>query len=58
MDETGLDKRAANHQPLTPLDFLRRSALVYPTKTACIYGAKRITYRELEQRARRLASAL
>ena len=58
MDETGLAKRTANHQPLTPLDFLRRAAQVYPTKAACIYGARRVTYRELEQRARRLASAL
>ncbi|WP_431856261.1 acyl-CoA synthetase [Azospirillum sp.] len=58
VDETGLNKRAANHQPLTPLDFLCRSAQVYPTKTACIYGDYRLTYRELEQRARRLASAL
>jgi len=58
VDETGLNKRAANHQPLTPLDFLRRSAQVYPGKIACIYGARRITYRELDARARRLASAL
>ena len=34
---TGLGKNAANHQPLTPIDFIIRSAQVYPDKTAIIY---------------------
>jgi len=58
VDETGLSKRVANHQPLTPLDFLRRAAQVYPGKVACIYGAQRTTYGALYDRARRLAGAL
>ena len=29
-DETGLEKCAANHVPLTPLSFLRRAAQVFP----------------------------
>lgn len=33
----GLGKTEANHQPLTPIDFLIRSAQVYPDKTAIIY---------------------
>ncbi|WP_207460460.1 acyl-CoA synthetase [Azospirillum sp. SYSU D00513] len=53
-----LPKRTANHVPLTPLDFLRRSALVYPTKTAVVYGQLRRSYAELYARARALASAL
>lgn len=34
---TGLGKNPANHQPLTPIDFIIRSAQVYPDKTAIIY---------------------
>ncbi len=34
---TGLGKNAANHQPLTPIDFIIRSAQVYPDRTAIIY---------------------
>lgn len=28
----GLQKRAANYVPLTPLDFLRRTATIYPRR--------------------------
>jgi fatty-acyl-CoA synthase len=56
--DTHLDRVAANHQPLTPLTFLRRAALVYPDKLAVIHGDRRITYRDFYGRARRLASAL
>ncbi|MGO3219710.1 MAG: AMP-binding protein [Psychrobacter celer] len=34
---TGLGKNPANYQPLTPIDFIIRSAQVYPDKTAIIY---------------------
>ena len=53
-----LDPNAANSAPLTPLDFLRRAAAVYPDKIAVIHGSQRMTYRELYARSRRLASAL
>src|SRR5207245_10618038 len=43
---------------LTPVAFLRRSAYVFPDKTAVVHGARRYTYRELEARSNRLASAL
>ncbi len=43
---------------LTPIDFLRRSALVYPDKTAVVHGDRRYSYAELELRVRRLTSAL
>jgi fatty-acyl-CoA synthase len=43
---------------LTPLSFLRRSAYVFPEKVAVVHGERRTTYRELEQRVNRLASAL
>jgi len=48
----------ANFAPLTPVTFLTRAAAVHPDHVAAIHGARRITYRELEERARRLASAL
>jgi fatty-acyl-CoA synthase len=56
--EIGLDKNTANHVPLSPLSFLKRSATVYPDKIAVIHGEKKYTYREFYTRCRRLASAL
>jgi len=44
--------------PLTPLDFLARSAYVYPDKVAVVDGDKSYTYREFNERVHRLASAL
>jgi fatty-acyl-CoA synthase len=43
---------------LTPLSFLRRSAYLFPEKTAVIYGDRRYTYKEFEERVNRLASRL
>ena len=56
--ESGLDRVAANHQPLTPLSFLERAARTFPTRTAIIHGRQRIDYATFYARARRLASAL
>src|ERR1051325_5795922 len=56
--ETGLDKNPANYVPLSPIGFLRRSAAVYPQRTAVIHGDRGYTWGETEQRCRRLASAL
>lgn len=56
--DTHLGRVEANYQPLTPLTFLKRSALVYPDKTAIIHGDRLFTYRQFYERARRLASAL
>jgi fatty-acyl-CoA synthase len=43
---------------LTPVDFLRRSARVFPNKTAVVHGDRRFTYAQLEERVDRLASGL
>src|SRR5271163_1510941 len=56
--DNGLDRNAANFQPLTPLSFLARAADVHPEETAIIHGARSLTYREFFARAKRLASAL
>ena len=56
--EQHLDRNAANYVPLSPLAFLRRSATVYPDKVAIVHGDVRITYRQMHERCRRLASAL
>jgi fatty-acyl-CoA synthase len=53
-----LDKTPANHQPLTPLAFLERSAATYPAHPAVVHGGVRYTYAELYARTRRLGSAL
>jgi fatty-acyl-CoA synthase len=43
---------------LTPVSFLRRSACIYPEKTAVVHGGRRYTYRQFEERVNRLASRL
>ncbi|WP_375409320.1 acyl-CoA synthetase [uncultured Methylobacterium sp.] len=53
-----LDRNPANYQPLTPLSYLDRAALVFPERVAIIHGPLRRTYAELDRRCRRLASAL
>ncbi len=56
--DIGLDRRAANHVPLSPLSFLARAAVVHAGKTAVVHGDQRLTYAEFALRVRRLASAL
>ena len=56
--EAWLERREANHVPLSPLTFLERAAKVYPHKVAVVYDDRRTPYVELYQRCRRLASAL
>jgi len=60
---TGLGKNAANHQPLTPIDFIIRSAQVYPDKTAIIYDDLEHnnlmqTWQQTYDRCRQLADGL
>ena len=57
-DETGLDKCAANHVPLSPLSHLRRAADIFANRTAVVYGAHRVSYAQYYDRCTRLASGL
>ena len=50
--------KSVSYTALSPLSFLERSARVWPGKTAVIYGARRLTYRELAAEAQRVAGAL
>src|ERR1044072_6937129 len=43
---------------LSPISFLRRSASVFPDRTAVVHGERRYTYREFEDRVDRLVRAL
>ena len=56
--ERDLPRTRANFVPLSPIDFLARSADVYPAKIAVRHGARAFTYAEFAARCRRLASAL
>src|SRR5258708_5626655 len=56
--ERDLDKNAANYATLTPLQFLERTASVYPERLALVHGPRRQTWAETYERCRRLASAL
>jgi fatty-acyl-CoA synthase len=56
--DKGLEKGPANFEPLTPLSFLERSALIYPKHPCTRHGDSVLTYAETYARARRLAEAL
>ncbi len=56
--DIGLDRNAANFQPLTPLSFLERAAANFPDHTAIIHGKGQWNYRDFYARSRRLASVL
>ncbi len=56
--DIGLDQNPANYQPLTPLTFLERAALVFPKHTAIIHGKLRRDYAGLYMRCRQFASVL
>ena len=56
--ERDLDRTPANYAALTPLQFIERTASVYPDHVALIHGQRRQTWAETYTRCRRLASAL
>jgi fatty-acyl-CoA synthase len=56
--DTGLDRNAANYQPMTPLSHLARAASTYPDTIAVIHGKARMNYAEFYGRCRRLGAAL
>ena len=48
--EVALPALKANYTPLSPLSFLRRSADVYPKRTAVIHGDRTLSWHECYQR--------
>ena len=58
MYRDGLEKCSANYAPLTPIDFLYRSAATYPDRLAVIDGDREVTWAQLLDRCKQLASAL
>ena len=56
--DIGLNQNPANYQPLTPLTFLERAALVFPKHTAIIHGKLRRDYAGLYMRCCQFASVL
>ena len=58
MYDTNLDKNNANFVSLTPLSFLKRSAEVYPQKTAIIHGKRVYNWEQTYKRSLQFASAL
>jgi fatty-acyl-CoA synthase len=53
-----LKPNSANFAALTPISFLARSASIHPDRVAVVHGALRLTYGQLQERSRRLGSAL
>ena len=61
MDETNrgfMDRRAANHIPLTPLSFIARIAAIYPDREAVVYHDRRYSWQQAYERCVKLADAL
>ncbi|MCA9810957.1 MAG: AMP-binding protein, partial [Candidatus Dadabacteria bacterium] len=56
--DIGLEKNPANYEPLSPLTFIERSAMVFPQRVSVIHGDSRYTWHETYERCVRLASAL
>ena len=53
-----LDKNDANFSAMTPLGFIQRTAAIYPTRTAVVYGDIRRSWAETWTRVRKAANAL
>ena len=53
-----LDRNEANFASLSPLSYLRRSALLYPEVQSVVHGSERYTWAETYARCRAFASAL
>ncbi|MDD4876633.1 MAG: acyl--CoA ligase family protein [Dehalococcoidales bacterium] len=60
MDNTVEKKNSSsvNYEPLTPLNFLRRTSFVYQDKTAVVYGDHHYTWKEFSNRVNRLSNSL
>ena len=56
--EQGLDAGPANHEQLSPLRYLERTAAIYPEALAVVHGEVRRNWGETYARCRRIASAL
>ncbi|MBM3618900.1 MAG: acyl-CoA synthetase [Alphaproteobacteria bacterium] len=56
--DADLAPNKANYIPLTPVQFIERSATVYPDRLSIIHGDVKFTWAETYARCRRLASAL
>ncbi len=56
--EQHLDRNPANFAPLSPIPLLERAASVFPDLPSVVHGARRYTWSETWERARRLGSAL
>lgn len=53
-----MEQVAANYAPLSPLSFLSRCKDVFGDRDAVLYGARKHSWRELHDRAAKLASGL
>ena len=56
--EAGLSKNAANFESLSPLSYLKRSAMLYPDYKAVVHGERALSWKEIYQRCMKFASAL
>ena len=56
--EQHLDRNPANFAPLSPIPLIERAASVFPGHPSVVHGARRYTWSETWERARRLGSAL
>ena len=56
--ESDLDKNPANYEPLSPLSFIKRAALLYPDYEAIVHADTSRSWRETYERCVKFASVL
>jgi fatty-acyl-CoA synthase len=56
--QSKLNKSKVYRTELSPISFLKRTAYVMPDKTAVVHGERRYSYRQFDERVKRLASKL
>jgi fatty-acyl-CoA synthase len=56
--DVDLGRGRANYQPLSPLGFLERSAVVFPGRPAIVDGERVVSYAQMWRRCRQAADAL
>jgi len=56
--DVDLDHQAANYAVLSPVSFLRRTAQIYPQKTAVVYGERKLSWADVWHRSVAVSKAL
>ena len=56
--KTSYEKKSVNYQQLSPINFLFRTAKIFPKNIAWVYGNKKSNYEELLNRSKKLSNLI